>query len=409
MFPTLFTIPFLPACIGQLKAYSLFMMIAFLTGIWWSARRAERVQANPDVILNMGFIALVFGVLGARAMFVIHYWDTRFGNQPNPWLAAMDITAGGLEFLGGPIAVIPALYIYMKYIAKVSARWYYDISAPALASGLAFARIGCFLNGCCWGSVCTDPADPSHRAAALPWAVRFPYASPAMQQQSNGAFGQLTLPKELIWVRRSGEFMILPPDSIARAVADDRDLAPRERAAFEEAFRKLIERRDAGADAAELAGLRSAAKSRLAAYVQTHPDSPAVPAFEQCLRYDVTPRQLAALADLYRSVPVHPVQLYAVVNAALLSWLLSRVFYYRRRHGIVLPLFLMLYAIARFVEELIRQDNPLDVGGLTISQGLSLALFVIGALAFAWMYRLPMTSPLAVRFVPPPEEPAPRR
>ena len=111
MRPTLFHIPFLPEWLGDFKSYGVMMMIAFLTGIWMACRRAERSRANPDVILNMGFIALVCGIVGARAMYVIHYWDTRFANQPSPWLAALDIRAGGLEFLGGPILVIPAMFV----------------------------------------------------------------------------------------------------------------------------------------------------------------------------------------------------------------------------------------------------------------------------------------------------------
>ena len=38
-----------------------------------------------------------------------------------------------------------------------------DVAAPAVAIGIAIGRIGCFLNGCCYGAVCE-----------LPWAVRFP-------------------------------------------------------------------------------------------------------------------------------------------------------------------------------------------------------------------------------------------
>src|SRR5262245_52820514 len=164
MRPTLFNIPFLPAWLGDIKSYGVMMMIAFLTGIWLACRRAERSRANPDVILNMGFIALICGIVGARAMYVIHYWDTHFANQPNPWWAAFDIRAGGLEFLGGPILVVPALWIYLRYVARVSTRWYLDMAAPALPWGLAITRIGCFLNGCCWGAVCLHDAqhDPAH-------------------------------------------------------------------------------------------------------------------------------------------------------------------------------------------------------------------------------------------------------
>src|SRR5262249_43230143 len=123
-----------------------------------------------------------------------------------------------LEFLGGPILVIPSLYIYLRYIAKVSSRWYLDIAAPALPWGLAITRIGCFLNGCCWGATCTDPHDPAHERSAIPWAVHFPYGSPAMGQQYQ--FGQLTLPKELIWIRPGGDSEPLPRECIDSLLKD---------------------------------------------------------------------------------------------------------------------------------------------------------------------------------------------
>src|ERR1043166_2096861 len=153
MHPTIFKIPYLPEWLADIKSYGVMMMIAVLTGSWMSCRRALRSQGNPDIVLNIGFISLVAGGGGARIMFVAHYWDTRFANQPNPLLAVFDIRAGGLEFWGGPLLTVPALIVYLRYIAKVSARWYLDMTAPALAWGLAVTRIGCFLNGCCWGSV----------------------------------------------------------------------------------------------------------------------------------------------------------------------------------------------------------------------------------------------------------------
>ena len=93
MYPTMFKIPmpdWIPGFFhssGDVKSYGVMMMIAFLTGIWLACRRAYRSQGNPDVVLNLGFIALVFGVAGARAMFVIHYWETRFANTPSPFMA----------------------------------------------------------------------------------------------------------------------------------------------------------------------------------------------------------------------------------------------------------------------------------------------------------------------------------
>ena len=47
-----------------------------------------------------------------------------------------------------------------------------DVLAPSIALGNFFGRIGCFLNGCCYGQ-------PTH----LPWAVQFPNQSYAWYQQ----------------------------------------------------------------------------------------------------------------------------------------------------------------------------------------------------------------------------------
>lgn len=378
MHPILFKIPFLPDWLADVKSYGVMIMIGFLSGIYLACRRAYRSQANPDIVLNIGFLALVFGILGARLMFVFHYWDTRFANQPNPFFAAFDIRAGGLEFWGGPLLVIPVCLIYLRYIAKVSARWYLDITAPALVWGLAITRMGCFLNGCCWGSVCLDPHDASRQAAAVPWAVRFPYGSPAMNQQYK--FGQMTLPAELIYVLPSGESLPLPRDFIRAAVKDNG-----------KTLRKLQ---------ADLKEKHEAAGKALANFKLSK-----IGIVEaQCRRFGISREQLAELADAYRSKPVHPSQLYALVNGFLIYLVLANLYYYRRRHGIVLGWFLILYSISRVFLELIRQDNPLDVGGVTISQAISIATF-LGGIAWLWiMSRMPLMSPRAVPYVPPPDE-----
>jgi len=403
MRPTLFTIPFLPSWLGEIKSYGVMLMLGFLTGIWMACRRAERSRANPDIILNMGFISLIGGIVGARAMYVIHYWGERFGNQPSPIMAVLDIRSGGLEFLGGPMLVIPALYIYLRYIAKVSRRWYLDMAIPALPWGLALTRVGCFLNGCCWGSVCVDPNDPAHARAAVPWAVRFPYGSGPMIQQYQ--FGQLTLPKELIWVGPGGDSTPIPREAIDALAADDGATGRSIRQRFDELARQLNEARARNAPPEEI----RIAETNLASIKQVHLkylDTMAGVADAQCRKYNITPAELAALADHYRAKPNHPTQLYAVITGLLLTWVLSVGYFYRKRHGVLLPWFLILYSIARFFEELLRQDNPLDFGfgGLTISQFLGLILAVIGAACLWYIYRLPERCPLAVPWDPPDED-----
>lgn len=411
MFPTMFKIPmpdWLPAffhSFGDVKSYGVMMMIAFLSGIWLACRRAFRSQADPDIVLNLGFLSLIFGVAGARAMFVIHYWQTRFANTPNPLAAIFDIRAGGLEFWGGPIAVIPVCIIYLRYFAKTSVRWYLDITVPSLAWGLAITRIGCFLNGCCWGAVCVDEHDPAHARAIVPWAVKFPYGSPAMRQQFE--FGQLTLPKELIYYPLGQMAYHLPREFIDEAVKDDGRTRGELERGRDQALSELRIAESSHADQriqTEMRNLHREASEKLRNFYSLNPIGVVE---RQCIQYGLTVPQLAELAAHYRSKPVHPTQLYAVVNAFLLSWLLSTIFYYRKRHGVVLGWFLLIYSVSRIFEEAVRQDNPLDIGGITISQAVSIVTFASGLAWMFLMYRLPQYSPRAVKFELPPEETAP--
>jgi prolipoprotein diacylglyceryltransferase len=80
--------------------------------------------------------------------------------------------------------------------------------------------------------------------------------------------------------------------------------------------------------------------------------------------------------------------------------LLSAYFYRRKRHGTVFALAMICYPVQRFIEEIIRLDNPRDTFGLTISQGVSVVLLVIGLVYWLILLQMPLRSPRAVPFVP---------
>src|SRR5262249_13747847 len=86
-----------------------------------------------------------------------------------------------------------------------------------------------------------------------------------------------------------------------------------------------------------------------------------------------------------RSVPIHPAQLYAAIDAGLLAALLWFYFPFRRRDGEVFALLVTLHPISRFLLEMIRSDEPGQFGtSLTISQWLSLA--ILAAACVLWWY-----------------------
>ena len=88
-----------------------------------------------------------------------------------------------------------------------------------------------------------------------------------------------------------------------------------------------------------------------------------------------------------RSHPVHPTQIYGSIGALLICLLLLAYDPFRRRDGELWALMLTVYAVTRFLEEVIRTDEPPILGtGMTVSQNVSL-LLLLAAMGL-WYYVL---------------------
>jgi phosphatidylglycerol:prolipoprotein diacylglycerol transferase len=183
MHPELFRIPFTSLTI---KGYGLMLVIGFLLAAHVIRRLSKDITPDPQMITNVSLYSLVAGVIGARVFYILHHFDSFAGNLKSVFA----IWEGGLELLGGVLAAIAVIILYLRY-HKLPARQYLDILAIGLMLALSFGRMGCFLNGCCFGK----PAD-------LPWAVRFPYGSFAYTSQvepkpdRNRTLPQLQLPDD---------------------------------------------------------------------------------------------------------------------------------------------------------------------------------------------------------------------
>ncbi len=143
----------------RIPSYGVMIMLGFLAAIAVSYMRARVYKLDPNVIIDMGIIAMVGGIVGARLFHVFEYWSEAYARDPATgaertfgeaiW-QAFQIQQGGLVFYGGLIVAAAAILIYLK-VRKLPILFYMDIGAMAVPLGLAFGRIGCFLNGCCWG------------------------------------------------------------------------------------------------------------------------------------------------------------------------------------------------------------------------------------------------------------------
>lgn len=381
----------------EIKSYGMLLMLGFLSAVWLTMRRAERVKADPDRMLDLSFIMLIAGVMGSRLFYVAHYWRPQFSDAPNRFLAIIDIREGGLEFLGGFLGALVAMVIYCHF-KRQSLRLMLDLLAPSAMWGLAFGRIGCFLNGCCFGGPALDPAA---NKPAYAWAVQFPFASPAQWRQWEDR--KVTIPAELINTSREALQPSPVPEKALSMPVEKRESLRRELNLLKEQFEKSHAQDSKNAETRRLKGQFDAMQKELSS---GYPElvmlgrAQQFPSRAEPSRH-TSISELEALAQHSRSLPVHPAQLYAAFGAFLLSGFLSALFYRRKRHGVVIAALLMLYPIQRFFEEIIRVDNPQDMGGLTVSQMISLLLFLIGAAAMYAIFKmLPPRSPLAVNAAP---------
>jgi len=167
MYPELIKLPFLDVTV---KSYGLMMVIGFMAAVTVIRRLSRSFTPDPQLITNAALYSLIGGVVGARLFYVIHYFEQFKGN----WHKVFSIWEGGLELLGGVILAVSIIFLYLMY-HKLPMRRYLDALAVGLLLALAFGRVGCFLNGCCWG-----------RPTDLPWGVRFGYDSLAYNSQING-------------------------------------------------------------------------------------------------------------------------------------------------------------------------------------------------------------------------------
>lgn len=141
--------------------YGIFVAAAFWFGTWTAARRAPRAGIQGEAIWDLLWVLIVAGIIGARALYVATYWKRDFAR--GPWSEILMVHHGGLVFHGGFILATLAGFAYAMW-RKLPAWRLLDIFAPSVALGHAIGRLGCFVNGCCYG-----------RRTELPWAIQYPY------------------------------------------------------------------------------------------------------------------------------------------------------------------------------------------------------------------------------------------
>jgi phosphatidylglycerol:prolipoprotein diacylglycerol transferase len=127
-------------------SYGLMLAVAFFVGASLAARQARKENVDPDIIFNLCFISFISGVAGGRIFYVVENLSYYLKNPLHIFM----LQEGGLAWFGGLITGVFCGILYLK-AKKISVYKALDIVAPYLALAQAIGRIGCLLNGCCFG------------------------------------------------------------------------------------------------------------------------------------------------------------------------------------------------------------------------------------------------------------------
>ena len=329
-----------------IRGYGLMVLLAIVTSVLLLVHESRRMGLHPELMLSLAFFMILAGFAGARLFYVIEYWP-RF-SAPS-WGATvaniLKLTDGGLvvygSFIGAAISVL--LFVRQHRLSLLAVT---DLLAPSMMLGLAVGRIGCFLNGCCWGAMCGGSV----------LGVTFPQGSPPFVDQiEDGSLLDMQFKRN--------------PDGTYTV--------------------KTVKEDGLG----DQAGLQSGDRIQRILL----PDQAAFNRMRHGEATPAAPLSIVLEGDRYVSwqfadlpshtAPIYPSQILSSINAALICLFLWSYYPLRRRDGETTALLVSIYPVTRFVLEMIRTDEPgllaIDLK-VTISQAISLLLLagVIGLWAY---------------------------
>ncbi|MFB3813032.1 MAG: prolipoprotein diacylglyceryl transferase [Terriglobales bacterium] len=140
-------------------AYGVLVATGVLVGLYVAARFAARSGVDPEKAWNLGILAVISAIIGAKLLLFVDDWSW-YSSHPGEIFSLSTLRAGGV-FYGGLIAAVAASVWYIRR-KRLPVLRTCDAFAPGIAIGHAIGRLGCFAAGCCYG-----------KPTSLPWGVIF--------------------------------------------------------------------------------------------------------------------------------------------------------------------------------------------------------------------------------------------
>ena len=157
-----------------IRGYGFCLLLAILAALALVVYLAKRQGISTEKIVSLCFWAVITGILGARLFYVTEYWDKMLCFDQAGDILLLESLGSVLNFPDGGLTVFGSVFggmlgaVIFMFRNKMPMLRTFDILATAVPLGMAIGRIGCLLNGCCFGGV-TDSA----------CGITFPVGSPA--------------------------------------------------------------------------------------------------------------------------------------------------------------------------------------------------------------------------------------
>lgn len=177
-----------------LHSYAFCILVGIILGMLTARQIAKKRGDEPDEIVKLCVMMVVFGFLGARAAHVIVDYETYVnacfhpelvGSSHSDCFRVLNFAEGGLTFYGGVIAgmFVVAWFFIRRYRRGLALNGLsvLDMLAGALAIAHACGRVGCLAAGCCWGAITTGTLGIRYDAHSFAYAELI--RNPALQAE----------------------------------------------------------------------------------------------------------------------------------------------------------------------------------------------------------------------------------